>query len=356
MLAAAPVRAEPTMTVSLVDVPAPVTTVEATSRGSFDGTGAYAFTDDGVLLVAPCPDEPDGWCVDETEPTPVEVPSRPEGFSEPLPDGRVARSAAGYAAWYTSPTDEYAHGVLGDAIEARGLAVSVRQGGEDVHAGMTMGTRMSVFEDIAPRLTDLDADGRPELVTIMTSTGLVVGHHGLGATPGASLAVFATTRPVAVGSSFVLAPPSLIARTPPIGTPNRWLNPAAIHDFDGDGVMDVALVETPHIGGDLQLWSGASLLAGEPRLLAARRGFSNHAIGSRALDLAEVVRIGDRDALVLPDATRSALVAVRYEDGEWVEIARAVLPARVLSGIAAVGRDLAVGLDDGTLARVVIAD
>lgn len=67
-----------------------------------------------------------------------------------------------------------------------------------------------------------------------------------------------------------------IAATPFIGRANRWLAPAGIADFDGDGVLDVAYVETPHIGGTLRLWSFAG---GEAREIAARPGYSNHRIG-----------------------------------------------------------------------------
>ena len=30
------------------------------------------------------------------------------------------------------------------------------------------------------------------------------------------------------------------AETPPTGSPNTWLNPAGIADFDGDGMADIA--------------------------------------------------------------------------------------------------------------------
>ena len=339
--------AEPGLAVETVPLPAAVGSVEATSRGSFDGTGAYVFTDNGAFLAVPCPNEDGGWCVDATEPTPVEAAPTVDGF-DPLPDGRITSTFEGellVSAWLAAPTDRYAHAVLGDGIEAGALVCSV-QPADDPASAVTIAEPLadgSVYEDIGPRVADLDADGAAEVVTIRSD-----------ASGGASLAVHRAVVARSPDTTGLRCP--LIARTPPIGTANRWLNPAAIHDFDGDGVLDVALVETPHIGGELQLWSGASLLAGGPVMLAARRGYSNHAIGSRALDLAEVVRIDGSDALVLPDATRRALVAVRYADGEWVEIARADLPARALSGIAAVGRDLAVGLDDGTLARVVIAE
>ncbi len=47
-----------------------------------------------------------------------------------LPDGGVARFKSGSirAAWYSSPTGRYDHGVLGDAIEGGGLTVRLADG------------------------------------------------------------------------------------------------------------------------------------------------------------------------------------------------------------------------------------
>ena len=326
VLVAAPAAALE-MAVEIVEGPAPVTGVEATSRGGFaGGSGAYLDTADGVLLATPC-DE--AWCLDATEPEPrLPVPA---GSPEVLPDGSVA-SAPGdpTLAWYVLPTTRYAHAVLGDAIEAGGLAISSGTQGDDAPLVATL-PEQDVFEDITPRLVDLDGDGRNEVVTLMS-----------GASSGGSLGVWG------VRDGGV----ALLARTPPIGRPNRWLNVAAIEDFDGDGVADVALVETPHIGGELQLWSGASLLAGAPRMIAAERGFSNHAIGSRALDLSEVVTTDGGLVLILPSADRRALRAVRYAGGRWEDVARASLPAPIATDMASVGADLALGLADGRLARV----
>ena len=315
-----------------------VTGIEGTARGSLDGTGAYVFAGSDAFLATPCPAEANGWCVNPVEATTAEA--APDGEVAPLPDGLVAETADGWRAWFAGPTDEYAHGILGDAIEARSIAIENGR----VAGAADGATRFAsplppgdVFEDLTPRLADMNGDGTTELVAIASD------RRG-----GASLAVFGLrlTR-----SSFGLVP---VARTPSIGTPNRWLNPAAIHDFDRDGVADVALVETPHIGGELQLWSGASLLAGEPKMLAARRGFSNHAIGSRALDLAEVVRADGTDMLVLPDAERDALVAVAYDGREWRETGRVDLPGRVGANIASVGRDLIVALESGQLVRITL--
>ena len=211
----------------------------------------------------------------------------------------------------TEPTDRYAHAVLGDGIEAGGMAVSVGimdADAEALHAWITLAEPF-VFEDVAPRIADLDGDGRNEVVTILSERGV-----------GASLAVLGLRdRELRI-----------LARTPAIDTANRWLNPAGIADFDGDGVQDVALVETPHIGGELQLWSGASLLAGAPHMLAAKRGYSNHAIGSRELDLAEVVETDDGPVLIVPSADRRSLETVRYQGGTWTTLATVALEDQVV--------------------------
>lgn len=231
-----------------------------------------------------------------------------------LPDGGTASGKGDIAAaWYVAPTTRYAHAVLGDAIEAGGLAVRTADG-----ATVTLALpEDAVFEDITPRLADLDGDGRTEVVTLMaTRTG------------GGALALYGL-RDTMVGTTV-----QLVARIPPIGRPNRWLNVAGIADFTGDGRKDVALVKTPHIGGTLELWrfDGEAL-----RLAASSFGFSNHAIGSRALDLSVVADMtGDGIAdLILPDATRRALVAVTYTDGAWVEVARLEAPGGIDGNLSA---------------------
>ena len=358
-----------TMRAEIVPFDGMITAMEGMSSGSLDGVGAYVFAGDEAFPVVLCPGGTNEWCVGEPLATPTEAspyasrgPAALPPMAPPvLPDGKLAThpiDGGAVEAWFAEPTEDYAQGVLGDAVEARALGcATVGRGGIGTATHYFRPTADAVFEDLEPRLVDLDADGRMEIVTVISEP-----------TMGASLAVFvlrteppadaAITNEAARSSGRRSVPLfvrcELMARTPPIGTPNRWLNPAAIHDFDGDGILDVALVETPHIGGDLQLWSGASLLAGEPRMLAARRGYSNHAIGSRALDLAEVARVNGTDVLVLPDAERNALVAVAFTGDDWKEIGRVNLPGRVGTNIAAVGRDLALGLEDGRLVRVTL--
>ena len=65
--------------------------------------------------------------------------------------GAMAQTIA--AARYTEPTDRYAHGVLGDAIEWGALELTFADGRVST---FTL-PKDHVFEDVAPRLADLIA-------------------------------------------------------------------------------------------------------------------------------------------------------------------------------------------------------
>lgn len=239
------------------------------------------------------------------------------------------------------PTQEYSHGALGDAVEAKSLTILERQPvaiGPDPKPVPTKTARVAagdraVFEDLEPRLADLDRDGVPEIVVVRSS-----------AERGASLAVIGRRD----------ATWAIVAETPSIGQPNRWLNPAAIADFDGDRAPDLALVRTPHLEGVLQLWTFSR---GALSLKHEAAGYSTHAIGSTALDNAAAVDL-DGDGvpeLALPTLDRASLAVMSFKGG-LRELRRIALPARVLNGVAALGagRDahLLTALEDGRLALI----
>lgn len=226
-----------------------------------------------------------------------------------IPGGTIAVAAgAGVAAaYYGAPTRRYDHGILGDAVEGGALIVTDRSG---QRFELTL-DQAHVFEDIAPRIVDMDGDGLNDVVTIRS-----------GLTTGAGVAVYS----VAGGSLHE------IGAIPEIGLSHRWLNIAGIADFNGDGAIDIALVRTPHIGGRLELWT---LSGGGFVRLAAAEGFSNHAIGSTMLGMSAVADIdGDRVVdLAVPSADRTVLRFMSARSGSWHEVASVAAGSPIVTGV-----------------------
>jgi hypothetical protein len=133
------------------------------------------------------------------------------------------------SATYEGPTTRYPHGALGDDVEHTTLSVTLRD-------GRVLRARWDapvVFEDTAPRLVDLDGDGRPEVLT-------VEAHER----QGGRLAVWGV-------AEDRLIP---LAATPWIGQRFRWLAPLGAADLDGDGAMEIAYVDRPHLAKILRVW------------------------------------------------------------------------------------------------------
>ncbi|MGP1257057.1 MAG: FG-GAP repeat domain-containing protein [Kiloniellales bacterium] len=254
--------------------------------------------------------------------------------SEALPDSLAAIGTAGIVkALLVAPTDRYGHAVLGDGIEAGGLRV-ITDGGLILDVLLPP---EAVFEDLQPRLLDLTGDGRDEVLVIKAYRDR-----------GAALALY----------GVVEEELRQLAETPAIGTPNRWRNPAGIGDFDGDGRLDVVEVQTPHIGGILRLWTwrDGDLVPG-PEL----SGLSNHASGSRSLDLSAVLDLdGDGDdELLVPEMGRRSLVALDLQGGSWVRMGRLEHPAAIVSDFIVEDLDgnghddVGYVLADGTVVRLL---
>ena len=66
------------------------------------------------------------------------------------------------------------------------------------------------------------------------------------------------------------------AATPFIGRPHRWLAPLGVADLDGDGRVEIAYVDRPHLAKVLRIWRYEG---GRLRHLADVPGLTNHRIG-----------------------------------------------------------------------------
>ncbi len=157
-------------------------------------------------------------------------------------------------AGFTRETDEYGHRVLGHVRDAKILTIHVRRPGDDritCPTGVVL-PQGQVFEDIAPRLVDLDGDGMPEIIVVQSEQSR-----------GARLAVFDRRA-------------RLLAVTSYIGRTHRWLAPIGAADLDGDGNIEIAYIDRPHLAKTLRIWRFEK---GTLTEIASKPGLSNHKIG-----------------------------------------------------------------------------
>jgi len=261
----------------------------------------------------------------------IDKPPQPEHPEGALPDGKVVAGSRDIArVWLAEPTTRYDHGILGDKIEAGALVIETRDGKRQT-------VRLkddAVFEDLEPRLADLDGEGRDSIVVVKSYLKR-----------GSALAVVAARH----------GKYEIVAETPPLGAAHRWLDPAGIADFNGDGKADLALVRQPHVVGSLELWTWSG---GALRKTAELPDIANHIAGTRAIDMAAVADFdGDKiPDIAAPSLDRTHLRIVSFAPDPR-EIASVALPAKAVTNLALVAQStgppaIAVGLADGSLAVI----
>lgn len=231
-----------------------------------------------------------------------------------LPDARWA-VAGSVLAVPVRPTDEYGHGVLGDAIEAAALAVAdADTGAVEVHTF----PGAAVLEGTGVVLADVDGDGGADPV-------LTLSRDAVGA-----------RQAVLLDGEFVLGEP--------IGRGNRWRHTLGVDD---GRILEVV---TPHLARVFQVVE----LGDENTLrvtVSEADTIASHSIGSRDLDMAGLVDVtGDGTADVLGPAAGSE--ALRVLDGRTGAAVRDIgLPARQVSNLALFTDDrtavAALGTEDG---------
>ena len=182
---------------------------------------------------------------------------------------------------YAAPTSRYAHGVLGDAVEYGALELTLANG----RTRRIILPESRVFEDLAPRLADVDGDGAPEVIAVETDLDR-----------GARLSIYDED--------------GLVAATPFIGTRFRWLAPLGAADLDGDGYTEIAYIDRPHLAKTLRVWR---FRGGRLDQVATLEGLTNHRIGQDFIS-GGIRNCGPRPEIVAASADWSRLMAVTFDD------------------------------------------
>lgn len=188
---------------------------------------------------------------------------------------------------FTDPTERYAHGVLGDKLEATSISVFDSETLEPV-ATYTLPEPFA-FEQ--RRITPFDLDKKKGLLATRSSNATGAG---------------------VVLLSLENSNLQLSAEAQPIGTGFRWLN--LFVSRDGRAYA----VRTPHIGGPLQRYT---LKEDALEIESFQLGVTNHVIGSRNLDLGILLPELEKDVdhLVLPTSDLRGLRLIRC-DGNSCEL------------------------------------
>lgn len=208
-----------------------------------------------------------------------------------MPEEQIAIShdSTTYAQ-YSLPVTRYRHGILGDQIEAGQLVVVLDGKFYDLTLEDTY-----VFEDIRPRLADVDADGILEIVTIRSHLS-----------NGAGIAIY----------KIIDDELQEYAKVEEIGLANRWLNPVVIGDLDQNGTVELVWIQTPHIGGILKV---ASFAPGALSVLDETSFYSNHAIGEQNLCLSVLTQEAGQFIFYVPSQNRNQIVGFSWSGSRLVQ-------------------------------------
>jgi hypothetical protein len=220
----------------------------------------------------------------------------------------------------TGPTTRYGHGVLGDAVEATGVALLETRSGLRVTARIEM-TAPAVIEGLAPIWVDVDGDAEREIVVTVSQEGL-----------GARMELYSETG-------------AQLATGPWIGTGFRWRHQIAVGPLAPDGGHGLVVVRTPHIGGQPEFYRWVE---DQLRLEAteSQSTYQSHVLYWRNLDMALA---GDFDGdgraeLLAPSQSRTSLGAVGWEASGATTRWQVPVGGRVTTNLAA------AALGDGRVA------
>ncbi|MBK5106751.1 MAG: hypothetical protein JJE12_01410, partial [Anaerolineales bacterium] len=175
-----------------------------------------------------------------------------------LPDARIVRDERDRLLVLSDPAEKYAHGVLGDQLEAAAITLIETLPEPSIVRHISLPDH-EVIESIAPIWADMTGDDQREIIITVSDLDL--------------------------GAGIVILDESgeRLAQGPKMGMPFRWRHQIAVSRF-GSGVnIELAVVRTPHIGGNIEFYQ---LKDGELSITAEFPGVTSHTLGSRNLDLA----------------------------------------------------------------------
>jgi hypothetical protein len=208
----------------------------------------------------------------------------------------------------TLPTS-YTHQVLGDDIEARGIAIIETQPEVRVASEFTA-PDSSVIEGVSVIWEDLDGDGKKEIATTLSNNVEGVGGKHV---------IFSETGEVRASGSSV--------------KPDGWRHLLMAFEIPTSGRSLLAAIQRPHVDRILNIyeWQGNSL-----EVIAQLTGFSTHAAGSRNLDGVlgmDINKDGFQD-IILPCTTHDTLFAVSYSEDTIARIWNSPLGAKASTNIS----------------------
>lgn len=204
-----------------------------------------------------------------------------------LPDARIVIDENERLLILTQPTNRYDHGVLGDDMEASGIALVDTQPGLRVIRTIPI-EAPDVIEGISPIWADLDDDGvRDIIVTLSNSQS------------GARIVAFREDGTV-------------LAESPTLQIGYRWRHQIAVAAFGITTQPTLVSIRTPHIGGVIEFFQFND---GKLEIVAEVPGFSSHSIGSRNLDSAIAGDFNNDgiNELLAPDQIHSNLGVIAYD-------------------------------------------